>query len=112
MSAPLRRRCVLLGLLTLLGGCQQGAREDRTITWSADGRAVGFQHGREGVFVVEPGGGPRKIFGLPPDAVTASTPLWAPDGKRLLFTVARSAPGAAPPAGPAEDDPAGNRFAR
>ncbi len=114
MSLPLRRRCVLLGLLAFLSGCQQGVREDRTITWSADGRAVGFQHGREGVYVVEPGGGPRKIFDLPADAVTASTPLWAPDGKRLLFTVARPAPGEAPaaPASPAEDDPAGNRFAQ
>jgi hypothetical protein len=114
MSLPLRRRCVLLGLLALLGGCNRGVREDRTITWSADGRAVGFQHGREGVFVAEPGGRPRKIFDLPAGAVAASTPLWAPDGKRLLFTVARPAPGQAPapPAASAEDDPAGNRFAR
>ena len=113
MSAPLRRRCVVIGLLALLGGCNQGVREDRTIAWSADGRAVGFQHGREGVFVVEPGGRPHKIFDPPPDTVAASTPLWAPDGKRLLFTVARPEPGQAPapPPAPAEDDPAGNRFA-
>jgi hypothetical protein len=98
--------------LALLGGCQQGVREDRTITWSADGRAVGFQHGREGVFVAEPGGAPRKIFDLPPGAIVASAPRWAPDGKRLLFTVARPEPGQAPapPAAPAEDDPAGNLF--
>ena len=65
-------------------------REDRTITWSGQGDAVGFQHGKEGVFVADrDGGGLRKIFQPGDDVLAVSPPLWAPSGGRLLFTTAR-----------------------
>ena len=41
---------VLLELMSLGNlGCGQPVREDRSINWSQEGKAVGFQHGQEGV---------------------------------------------------------------
>src|SRR5262245_64829487 len=57
----------------------------------------------------EEGGPPRKIFQPGPDVLATSTPLWSPDGRRLLFTTARDRSGR--PAQPAAaDDPDGNRY--
>jgi hypothetical protein len=103
---------VLLGAVTVLAGCQP-VREDRTITWSAQGDAVGFQHGKEGVFVADrEGGGLRKIFQPAADVLAASPPLWAPSGGRLIFTTARAARPGTPPQFPlgGEPDPDGRVF--
>ncbi len=93
-------------------GCG-GVREDRTITFSADGDKVGFQHGQEGVFVADKdGGGLVKAFTPGKDVLATSTPLWSPNDKRLLFATARAADGQPPPpprlAFRAEPDPAGD----
>jgi Tol biopolymer transport system component len=78
----------LLGLL--LAGCGPAVRQDRTITWSAEGKAVGFQHNEEGVFVADKEGGTlEKIFQPGPDVLVASAPLWSPTDRRLIFTTAR-----------------------
>ena len=78
-TAPgLRSYLVLFGLVvaSLLGGCGQPVREDRTIQFSASGGQVGFQHATEGVFVADPNGGPpRKIFQPDAGVVAVSTPL-------------------------------------
>jgi hypothetical protein len=81
---------LLLAGLGLSAGCQP-VREDRTITWSAQGDAVGFQHGREGVFVADrAGGGLLKIFQPGDEVLATSPPLWAPSGGRLIFATARA----------------------
>jgi Tol biopolymer transport system component len=85
--------CAALMLLALaLTGCS-GVRQDRTITWSADGESVGFQHDTDGVFVAGKGGVPEKIFQPDPGVWASSTPLWSPVDRRLIFTTARSANG-------------------
>ncbi|MFL5342876.1 MAG: hypothetical protein ACJ8F7_22305 [Gemmataceae bacterium] len=90
-----RSRCAAglggFGLLcALLTGCGPSVREDRAASFAADGRA-GFQHGRAGVFIADPAGGsPRCIYTPGPDVVAVSTPLWTADGKKLIFTTART----------------------
>lgn len=104
----------LLGCAVALFGCG-GTREDRTITFSAGGDKVGFQHGREGVFVADKeGGGLTKIFTPDKDVIAVGTPLWAPNDKRLIFTTARPlSKDAKPPTPlPSEPDPAGRVVAR
>jgi hypothetical protein len=97
----------------MLPGCGGATREDRTITFSATGGSVGFQHGREGVFVADKdGGGLTKIFTPDENVIAVGTPLWAPNDKRLIFTTARTPDNARRPvlfAG-TEDDPAGRVF--
>jgi hypothetical protein len=99
MSAILPRRLFLLALVALaIAGCGQPVREDRSITFSGDGSQSGFQHGNEGVFVVEAEGeAPKKIFQPGDDVVATSPPLWGPTDKRLLFTTARPVHGETDP---------------
>jgi hypothetical protein len=88
VSVPLRSATLLLGLT--LASCSPGVRQDRTVTWSAGGQAVGFQHNEAGVFIANQEGGPlEKIFQPGPDVIVTSTPLWSPTDRRLLFTTAR-----------------------
>lgn len=111
-------RCARVGVLFLVAGLAlpagcQPVREDRTITWSAQGDAVGFQHGREGVFVADrAGGGLLKIFQPGDEVLATSAPLWAPAGGRLAFTTAKAAsPGTpVPRQDHGEPDPAGRVY--
>ncbi len=108
----IRRSLLALIFLTLcLAGCGQPVREDRSIHFSDDGRQATFQHGREGVFVVEDtGAAPKKIFQPGPDVVAVSPPLWGPTDKRLLFTTARLVEKPASKPAPREPDPAGDPY--
>jgi len=102
--------CVSLLLLSLtLAGCQQ-VRENRTITFSSDGDQAAFQHGRDGVFVVESeGAAPQKIFQPSADVVAVSPPLWSPTDKRLIFATARPSETSPPrQTAPHEPGPAGD----
>jgi hypothetical protein len=73
-----------------LSGCGSRARQDRAISWSAEGQAVGFQHQEAGVFIADKDGGQlEKIFQPGPDVLVTGTPLWSPTDRRLLFTTAR-----------------------
>src|SRR5262245_35645065 len=84
--------CCAVLLAALLSGC--GVRENRQINFSADGTSVGFQHGKEGVFVAAgDGGGLRKIFTPTKDTLAVSSPLFSPTDKRLIFTTAKAANG-------------------
>jgi hypothetical protein len=117
MHTRLRHRYALAGsgllaVMALLAGCGEPVREDRSINWSKEGGAVGFQHGQEGVFLADKDG--RKLTRIfRPDAgvIATSTPLWDPAGNRVVFTTARS-PGGQPqvnlPFLTGEQDPAGN----
>lgn len=110
---PITRRLLLaLAVLSLnLAGCGQPVREDRSIRFSDDGSQAAFQHGREGVFVVEAeGAAPKKIFQPDPDVVALSSPLWSPTDKRLLFTTARLVDKPASKPAPREPDPAGDLY--
>ncbi len=81
----------LLGLVTVLAGCDGGVREDRTIEFSAGAESVGFQHGEQGVFVAEKNGGAlKKVFQPGSDVLATSTPLWSPKERKLIFTTARA----------------------
>ena len=114
-TAPaLRARVVLLTLVGfVIWGCGQPAREDRSIHFSGDGTQVGFQHGNDGVFLANPAGGaPRKIFQPATDVIAVSTPLWAPNGKEVIFC---TAVGSGQPAvnfgfNGSPEDPAGRLF--
>lgn len=112
----------LLGLLLVLAGCE-GVQEDRTIEFSAQGESVGFQHGDQGLFVADKDGkGLTKVFQPGADVLATSTPLWSPQGRRLIFTTARAAEGDAAVAaqshaqlrslmaGGSEPNPAGDVF--
>jgi len=70
-------------------GCGDTVLEDRTITFSADGQSVAFQHGTDGVFVADSKSGQlEKIFQPDERTLATSTPLWSPDRNRVLFTTA------------------------
>ncbi len=79
----------LIALITLaLLGCG-GVPEDRTIAWSVTGDSVGFQHGRDGIWVWDTETDlPQQIYQPPDEVIATSTPLWSPDGNRLVFTTA------------------------
>jgi hypothetical protein len=99
-------RVVVLTLAGLIvAGCA-GVREDRGIAFTPDGSQAGFQHGKEGVFLVEDGV-PRKIFQPASDVVATSPPQWAPNDRRLIFaTAVRTDKATTPKQG--EPDPAGD----
>jgi hypothetical protein len=116
MRPFLRSACaptaLLLGCIVALIGCG-GTREDRTITFSKSGDQVGFQHGRDGVYVAnKEGGGLTKVFTPDRDVIAVGTPLWAPNDKRLIFTTARAIgkDNALPIFPGTEEDPAGRVF--
>jgi hypothetical protein len=82
-----------LALALALFGCE-AVQEDRTIEFSAQGESVGFQHGDQGLYVAgKDGGGLKKVFQPGADVIATSTPLWSPQGQRLIFTTAHSADG-------------------
>jgi hypothetical protein len=110
-----RSACALLTCAAILTGCGGTGREDRTISFSTRGDNVGFQHGREGVFVADrQGGGLTKVFTPDKDVIAVGTPLWAPNDRRLLFTTARPLAGGGIPAVLPQslDDPAGRLFVK
>ena len=81
--------CALAVGLTLLASCSR-VREDRRINFSADGKDVAFQHGEQGVFVAGgKGEGLKKIFQPDENTLAVSSPLYAPNDKRLIFTTAK-----------------------
>jgi hypothetical protein len=110
-SALFRSRCALWLSFLLMIGCQP-VREDRSINFQRDGDQVGFQHGKDGVFIADVNGGAaKKIFQPADDVIATSPPLWSPTDKRLIFTTAKKAD----PAGKAiqlggQDNPAGKLF--
>ena len=84
-------RVGLLSLVLVLIGCGDAVREDRTIEFSPGADSVGFQHGEQGVFVADRGGGGlKKVYQPGADVLATSTPLWSPQGRRLIFTTARA----------------------
>jgi hypothetical protein len=92
MSVALRRLSLPFFVSLFFTGCASGVREDRTIHFAPDGRQVGFQHGRDGIFVAETEGAePTRIFQPDEDVIAVSAPLWSPTDKRLLFTTAKNA---------------------
>jgi hypothetical protein len=105
-------RCAVFACVAFLPGCLQPVREDRSINWSKEGDSVGFQHGQEGIFLADKNGGKlTKIFQPDSGVIAASTPLWSPAGKRVLFTTARGRGGQPAlnlPFLGGEQDPAGN----
>ncbi len=114
MSLTLRRVGLSVFASILLVGCNATVREDRSITFAPDGKQVAFQHGRDGIFVVETeGAAPTKIFQPDADVIAVSAPLWSPTDKRLLFTTARDAGKDQNGQGglPAEQDPVGDQHA-
>jgi hypothetical protein len=65
--------CASSGLV-VTGGCS-GVRQDRTITFSADGTQVAVQHDRDGIFVADSETCDiSKIFDPPRDIVAALEP--------------------------------------
>jgi hypothetical protein len=77
--------------LLILGGCDGGVREDRTIEFSADGDRVAFQHDQDGVYVANSNGvGLTKIFQPEENVLATSRPLACPTDGRLIFATARS----------------------
>ncbi len=68
--------------------------QDRSISVSSDGKQVAIQHDEEGVFVIDPmTNKPRRVYQPGPDVWATSSPIWGPDGKSIIFTVACAADG-------------------
>lgn len=76
-------------LLVAALGCSPGIKEDRTISFSSDGRSVGFQHGDAGIFLNDvQSGAAEQIYELEPGEIVASSPQFS-DDDALIFAVAR-----------------------
>ena len=102
-------RPTFMALLTLaLAGC--GPAQNRTITFSADGKQAAVEHGRDGIFIVEEDGSLTKVFQPGPDVLVASTPLFSPTDKRLIFTTAEPVKKPDRPPAPHDPDPAGDLY--
>jgi tetratricopeptide (TPR) repeat protein len=87
-------------------GCNQPVREDRAMSWTAGGDRGGFQHGPNGVFLTDPKGGPPVLIHKPgPEVIAVGAPQWSPDGRKVVFTTARSAQPAAPAGQPQPAEP-------
>jgi hypothetical protein len=109
MTRSWRSSSVFCALLMAAVGCGPGVREDRSLTFSGDAGLTGFQHGQEGVFVADTAGGrPHRIFQPGPEVVAVSSPLWAPNDRRLIFTTADRVD--RPAVAAREPDPAGDLF--
>ena len=83
--------------------------------WSATGDSVGFQHGRDGLWVWDTETDQsQQIYQPPDDVLSTSSPLWSPDGQRLVFlTAMRHSDDTAPPLGQGADwdaNPEGRMF--
>lgn len=101
-------RIALVAATLYVTGCGSGdgVREDRSIHSAADGGALSFQHGDQGVYV-SIDGQLQQVYQPTEDVLATSTPLWAPDSGRMIFTVAtavKSSPNDANAAGPEWDD--------
>src|SRR5215469_2515192 len=119
MPSPRGYHCapawLAVALITAASTACQPVREDRTVTWSAQGDSVGFQHGDEGVFVADrEGRGLARVYQPGPDVVATSTPLWSPTDGRLIFTTARDPQQKQVPTIPrlTQGDAAGDTFAQ
>ncbi|MEQ8785177.1 MAG: hypothetical protein RIC55_02725 [Pirellulaceae bacterium] len=76
-------------LLASLSACSPTVREDRSINFSRQSGDVAFQHGRDGVYVATGKGEQlEKIFDVGEDVLAVSSPCWAPNDRRLIFTTA------------------------
>ncbi len=92
-SAYCAPRACALALVLAVVGCQPPVREDRTITFDANGRAA-VQHGNNGVFVTDAKtGAPTRVYDPQPGDIATSPPAWEPGGTRMVFAVARSLDG-------------------
>lgn len=101
-------RIALVAVILYVTGCGSGdgVREDRSIHSAADGGALSFQHGDQGVYV-SVDGELQQVYQPTEDVLATSTPLWAPDSGRMIFTVAtavKNSPNEANAAGPEWDD--------
>lgn len=82
-------RIALVAAIVYVAGCGSGdgVREDRSVHSTADGGALSFQHGNQGVYV-SVDGQLQQVYQPNEDVLATSTPLWAPDSSRMIFTVA------------------------
>ena len=108
---------VCLAALIVATGCgiSDSVREDRSIQFSPNGKTVAFQHGDDGVYVSY-GGKLVKVFQPDADTLATSTPLWSPDGKKIIFATAKpaktSSVGTKQPRPGWDDNPMGRIFSK
>lgn len=91
-ASPFRMSAKLILLaLSATSGCGGNVREDRTISFSADGKQLSFQHGQEGIFVADAeGSGAIKIFQPDKNVIATSPPLASPKNGQLIFATAQA----------------------
>lgn len=89
VSPTFLQRIAVVATIVIVSGCGQSeaVREDRSIHSTSDGGAVSFQHGDQGVYVSNDGQ-LQRVYQPSEDVLATSTPLWAPDNGRMIFTVA------------------------
>ena len=108
VAAGFLPRIALVAATLYVTGCGSGdgVREDRSIHSAADGGALSFQHGDQGVYV-SIDGQLQQVYQPTEDVLATSTPLWVPDSGRMIFTVAtavKNSTNEANAAGPEWDD--------